>query len=295
MRADRSPVPVRQHQRVCGQRPHGQRGQAMVEFVIGATLFLIPLFLIIPMLGKFLDIQSTTAMASRYAAFDRTVSYGGTSSSVSWPSNNKTDAEVLKEVRQRFYRDGAGAFSAADRTTDTLSPRELWKDRTGASLIAGYGQTSTNDSSESLMDKVLGVVTGLLDLIGSTFKPETKGRFTATVSVNANSGQPIGMALEANSTQFGAWNQGSLTFSMSTSILANGWGSAGSTHTKDMVRGLTPTSVFATYGLDNLKWLLVPFDVAWCRLELGKMDVDFVPGDRLQGGATWPSVTAGCP
>ena len=42
-----------------------QAGQAMTEFSIAATFVLIPLFLMIPLLGKFLDMKASTIPAAR--------------------------------------------------------------------------------------------------------------------------------------------------------------------------------------------------------------------------------------
>ena len=44
-------------------------GQALTEFLV-VSLVLIPLFLLIPMIGKYQDISHATQLASRYAAFD---------------------------------------------------------------------------------------------------------------------------------------------------------------------------------------------------------------------------------
>lgn len=42
-----------------------QRGQSTIEFVVLA-LVLVPLMLIVPLVGKYMDIAQTTAVASRY-------------------------------------------------------------------------------------------------------------------------------------------------------------------------------------------------------------------------------------
>ena len=68
-----------------------QTGQSTVEFIV-VSLVLVPLFLIVPLLGKYIDLAQTTLVASRYVAFEGTVHH---SSSLSgW----KTDAELATEV-----------------------------------------------------------------------------------------------------------------------------------------------------------------------------------------------------
>ena len=48
-------------------------GQAMTEFVIGVVLFALPVFLLIPVVGKYLDMRATAVQAARYVAWERTV------------------------------------------------------------------------------------------------------------------------------------------------------------------------------------------------------------------------------
>ena len=70
---------------------HRQHGQSTVEFLVLA-LVLLPLFLIVPLLGKQLDIAQTAASASRYVAFEGVVHHG--SSLQPW----KSDAQLADEV-----------------------------------------------------------------------------------------------------------------------------------------------------------------------------------------------------
>ena len=53
------------------QLKHFQNGQATIEFII-ACLVMIPLFLGIYYLVRYLDIKQSALQASRYAAFERT-------------------------------------------------------------------------------------------------------------------------------------------------------------------------------------------------------------------------------
>ena len=48
--------------------PFSQQGQALTEFLV-ASLVVVPLFLLIPMIGKYQDMAHNTLMASRYVAF----------------------------------------------------------------------------------------------------------------------------------------------------------------------------------------------------------------------------------
>ena len=66
----------------------------MVEFLIAATTVLIPLFLIVPILGKFMDMKSASIQAARYAAWERTVWFNNSD----WAAAPKTDAQIQNEV-----------------------------------------------------------------------------------------------------------------------------------------------------------------------------------------------------
>jgi hypothetical protein len=46
-----------------------ERGQAMTEVLIAATFILVPLFLIVPAFGKFIDMRHATIQAARYQAW----------------------------------------------------------------------------------------------------------------------------------------------------------------------------------------------------------------------------------
>ena len=47
----------------------------MTEFVISATYVLIPLFIAVPMLAKYIDIKQAAVQAARYEAWEYTVWY----------------------------------------------------------------------------------------------------------------------------------------------------------------------------------------------------------------------------
>ncbi len=50
-------------------------GQAMTEFVVAATFVLVPMLLIYPLLGKYIDMKHSTVEDLRYIALERTVLY----------------------------------------------------------------------------------------------------------------------------------------------------------------------------------------------------------------------------
>src|SRR5512147_2715603 len=117
--------------RRAGQALRHGLGQALVEFLIAATLVLIPLFLIIPLLGKYMDLKATTIQAARYAAWERTVWFG----SADWPAAQKDDIKIQREIQQRFFSDTATVkLQSSDSNAGGwggTGPKPLWRDRAG--------------------------------------------------------------------------------------------------------------------------------------------------------------------
>ena len=99
-----------------------QSGQAMTELLICASFILIPLFLIVPTFGKFIDMKHTTIQAARYEAWEYTVWYaedcsrsvlsalgggpeecpmGGFEAHDAQPFKSRDETQI--ESRQRFF------------------------------------------------------------------------------------------------------------------------------------------------------------------------------------------------
>ena len=274
-------------------------GQALVEFIIAATLVIIPVFLIIPMLGKYIDIKSSTVQAARYAAWERTVWYGKAASGSDWDANEKDDSAIGHEVAQRIYSNNTTAkFQDSDQGASTFAggAKSLWKDRAGNALLANFSDVSDsqlNDASPGTLNEIMKPVTDAIDtvssLLGATFKVETDSLYTATVSVNVANGKSIGQVMSTGALSgdedFGGLN---LTFTAQNVVLGNGWNADGSDMVKSQVEGLTPLSVLAR---DPVKTVLEIFQYATAIIapELmpnnlkvgGEIQPDIVPGDRI--------------
>lgn len=122
-----------------------QRGQSTVEFAVLA-LVLVPLLLIVPLLGKYLDLAQTTAVASRYAAFEGTVRHS--SSTAGW----KPEAALADEVRRRFFSASDAPVKSADVAGDFAAHRNpLWHDNRGDPLLPAFaGNVGVSATSASL-------------------------------------------------------------------------------------------------------------------------------------------------
>jgi hypothetical protein len=128
-----------------------QTGQAMTELLICASFILVPLFLIVPMFGKFIDMQQTAIQAARYEAWEYTVWYASDcerdlfsafSGAQECPMGGfddaqqpfKTREETQLESRQRFFSSQSVVAAGADGSSSltglglTVADKQGWSE-----------------------------------------------------------------------------------------------------------------------------------------------------------------------
>jgi len=125
---------------------HREHGQALVEFLV-AGIVIIPLFILVPLLGKYLDVKQSSIAASRKLAFECTVRYEDCAALNANPA-------FADEIRMRFFSgNGADVLSndrpAADIIADgTGSP--LWVDRQGRPLLERYSDVGIRADAQEI-------------------------------------------------------------------------------------------------------------------------------------------------
>lgn len=269
-------------------QPHAQHGQAMTEFVIGTILFLMPLFLIIPMMGKYADVKATAAQTARYVAWERTVWYGGASASVTWPGNSKSEAAIKNEARKRVTEDGT-KLSDNDKSASAFATggaRNMWHNRDSSAMLKNYGDASidaiNNKSSPDIATgDVLGSITSVTSITG--FNLETNGFYNGDAAIKVTT-LPIGTNLTGSSS--GRFDPGVLTFKDHNVILSNTWSGNGASHVKSQTAGLAPLGLVDKSGAGDILQTIgcvamALFAPEICFLEVGKIEPDVVPPDRL--------------
>ena len=149
-----------------------QNGQALIEFTIAAAALLVPLFLMLAYVAKYHDMQSATIQAARYAAWERTVYFGGEAwecnydektyraknkpDGAKWACGTawKSDADISNDVGRRFFK-GSWLSSGLD---DAVEERPFWSDLAGTPLLKDYQQGSlagtTPGGANVLVDKI---------------------------------------------------------------------------------------------------------------------------------------------
>jgi len=258
-----------------------QRGQALVEFLIAASLLLVPLFFMISYVAKYHDMQAATIQAARYAAWERTVYFG----SGDWASGTatKSDAAIQNEIRSRFLSARGTGF--ANPTTENNS---IWSDHAGEPILGTWSQASSSAQTPGTGDYVLVKVKDIIATIGKVlgadgFKLDMKSLYAAEVSVTPANSNAISRIFAGADGSFSL-----LTLTEKNVMVANGWSANGKTFVEKQTGSLALTNVFdrepLSDVLDNAKTGLKVFYPEFGGLDLGKMQVDNVPGDRVSGG-----------
>lgn len=191
-------------------------GQAMVEFLVVA-LVLVPLFLLVPMIGKYLDMKQAAIAASRTLAFECTVRYEDCDHLDAHPS-------FADEIRTRFFAGDTAYALSNDRPEDAAiqagSGNPLWVDRKNRPLLENYNDVGIRTDAHTI-DAGNALVEGLLEYGPQTFDLELeRGLFDARVQVNVaqtNGGQSFIDQLDSLA----------LKMQFHTAILTNAWDADG--------------------------------------------------------------------
>lgn len=272
-------------------------GQALIEFVVAALFFLVPLFLAIVVLAKFSDVQHTTQMAARYAAWERTVWYddSGTTFDAINGSNRKSGDEIGREVGVRIINDHSLSTSVikdSDRSATSFAngTDPMWRDNAGVSYMADYAQKSSAVERAGLSTDL---TSSAVEKLGKLSIPGVTGTMAPPVPSDTFAVATIGFKqIAKNSTAYqtlwpsdgvwgGAWN--GLDFSTTGAILSNTWSANGRDATRAMVAETVPMAKgLGKYAGEAVVLGMRPWVVTAPKAELGKIAPDVVPGDRLR-------------
>jgi Flp pilus assembly protein TadG len=237
-----------------------QGGQSTVEFAVLA-LALVPLFLVVALLGKYIDLYQTAEAASRYLAFEG----AARNSSNSW----KTDAELGVEVRRRFFSNSDASVKTGDAAGDFAAHRNpIWSDASGKPLIDKFEDKVSVATQVNARNAIAAasVYAGQLNL-------SIDNQYTASVTVKPN--DVAGLK---------PFDTIGLELSRKTVLLTDAWTARDPATIRARIEGSA-----LMYPISAVKALIDPvgqvptllFDPA---LRVGNFDWDVVPCDRLIGG-----------
>lgn len=241
------------------QRGHRQCGQATLEFVVLALAF-VPLFLVAPVLGKYIDLMQAAEQASRYVAFEGTVR----NSSSHW----KRDTELAVEVRRRFFSNADAPVKTNDVAGDFPAHRNpIWSDAAGNPLLKSFDDAVSVQTHVAAKNALAGA--GYSASLGLS----SANLYSASVTL-APAKPALVVPLDGIH----------LRTTRKTVLLADSWTARSVGSIRNRIEGSASIyPIGAAAGLINLvgKVPRLVFDPA---LEVGEFDWDVVPCDRLVGG-----------
>lgn len=243
-----------------------QTGQSTVEFVV-LSLVMVPLLLIVPLLGKYMDIAQTTAEASRYTAFEGTVRHS--SSAAGW----KSDGDLATEVRRRFFSNSDAPIKTNDVAGDFNAHRNtLWFDHRGKPLLPKFVDNVGVKTTRESMSQPFGA------FHASSLGLPQDNLYTGLVNVAV-----------ANIAALKPFDTLGLSISRSTTLLADPWAAHGPASIKSKIRnnGWDPLGPFPYKPLEVLGGnpvvglALTLFEFGASPPNIGLVDPDRVPADRV--------------
>ena len=112
--------------------------ETLVAFVV-----LVPIFMLAPYLGKYLDVKHKTEDSARYALWERTV-FSDPGAGWDASENQKSDGRLRTEIRARFLEEPRAPI-AAQASNAERNP--LWEDHSGGDLVSLPDFEATVDES----------------------------------------------------------------------------------------------------------------------------------------------------
>ncbi|MEX2524205.1 MAG: hypothetical protein WD750_04545 [Gammaproteobacteria bacterium] len=251
--------------------PGRQHGQAMTEFQIAAVYILVPLFLFIPLLGKYIDIKHAAIGAARYQAWEYTAWHNPADNhdimtnftAASVPK--KSPGQTTTEAQQRFFSairegDDAVPISTSDRTDgwDAEDRNPLWTDHRAEPLFTGTMASTINTSDDTPGFKIFGIDSGdvisfILDALDFVFDafgtllsiiPGNSGAEFSAINtdgyIRSSVTAPVRMFPNAIDVYDGASFQ---NIPARAGVLSESWNSGGTLHTYSQVGGAVPATL----------------------------------------------------
>jgi len=179
-----------------------------------SLLAIIPLFVGMVWLGKYLDIQATAHQASRYTVWERTV----------YSQAEKSDVALLAEVRERFFEHPINGLSV---TKTSRNPMAVWLD--DGTLLGADGETSGEDWEASTTVTPTTANIRITDVTEFVLLQDTgSGRFnnntltTAEVTVPFSQHRPGSVNLDGSGEDSG-YLYDQLSLSSRARILSGDW------------------------------------------------------------------------
>jgi len=256
-----------------------EKGGAITEFSV-MMIVLVPMFLMIPMMGKIGDMNSSSIQASRYAAWERTIS----------DQTDKSDAQLKQEIQNRFFsKIDIGVQTGRGQLTNTDEQNALWRGY-GEQRLLRSAQDDVNSGTQAsgTPGNVAGAIESVMTTFASAFSSLSSN---ANFDVNMNGLYRADIAVEVGSNNMGFDGTNNCAGQSDTNvftciqrhnvILTDTWSSASAEEAETRTRSLVPMAMFDS--LDGLFDIIgsVPGLEEFSRFEPGYVDSNIIAPDRL--------------
>jgi len=289
-----------------------QLGQAMTEMVVASAFVVVPLFLIVPMVGKYIDMKHAAVSSARYAAWERTV-YFNTATLDNQPSGFtgfsaghfpvKSNGTLASEAQLRIFSE------ASDPVTGSATKlgREFWTYHNGGSMYSPpLTEKASVNSNQYTPDKTAGIARTLVQGLGSVVSfitgilPFSSSKFDA-INMRGATDVSVGMSVEPTPTftnlrgdTAGLVDTGTqgLTMLAKAGVLSQTWSAGGGAHLQSQAQALAPTKLIGDIfnlisipgigsGQDLVAAALLTPEFSSSNLVFGQMDIDALPRDKF--------------
>lgn len=259
-----------------------QRGQSMVEMVV-LCLVLVPLFLLIPILGKYIHIRQQSQQATRSAAWEAT-----TARSYAVPSNAQVRPQL---IARHFGAADSKITSAAPTTTAERLDDPLLNTFSNQPLLQ-RSDISLNAYRNDREPGIMGKLSGLVSKLPGPFPPNERGLITARMDMRIRDLRTADGSAAAYLEPFDTIG---LRMQTTSALLTDPWNAAGAGITgnnprsvKAQIRNMVPTSNLEQ-GAKMLKGVSsLPLFGVLGDLKPGHIEPDVVPMDKLERYAPRP-------
>lgn len=313
-------------------KPHSyrySRGQAMTEFVVSAAFVLVPLFILVPIIGKYVDMKHTAIQTARYEAWEYTAHYaslGDQSSGFNAVANSKKPVKPVgnlrDESRRRFFvQTNAGLNTGGD--SDAILPAEvrpLWHYHSGLTMYDPGALDTVSDLDQNLTPDPTGVLSAILYVIQVVFSAiadvlsavasaigatpvgfdavNAEGYFKSTVSIPVRNPPEYTAFKLANTAPLFITNR-NVQMVAHAGVLTQGWSAGGVAHTQSQAKGMVPTALIGMILNDPIPLqsvvaaVLLSPELSPDSLKFGHMDIDAIDPSHLEGGGSHSCNDAG--
>jgi hypothetical protein len=255
-----------------------QSGQSLVEFAVLSAV-LVPLFLLIPIMGKYIHVRQASQQVARAAAWEATVSPGYAlpqTTRVRDLAVERNFGAIDDPIRSRV-QGGATNAQVGNPLLNTFSGRALLE--RGDVRVNAY----RNVSAPGIQDKL----TDMMRLLPGYSPPNSRGLVTSNIEIST---QDIRLANGSAATFLEPFDRLDLRMQASHTLLADAWNASGPGSGSRpgprtvlaQTRPLVPMDKLDPLdsALNALDWL--PLFGALEKLDIGYIDPDVVPYDKME-------------